>query len=78
MLDRAAIFTPNIAQAGDALALLQSLPDASAALGFFDPQFRELLTRQAEAMLLAITPVPGVILPKAAPITTTEFAEITA
>jgi len=47
MLDRAATFTPNIAQIGDALALLQSLPDASAALGFFDPQFRELLSRQA-------------------------------
>ena len=47
MLDRAATFTPNIAQAGDALTLLRSLPNASAALGFFDPQFRELLTRQA-------------------------------
>jgi crossover junction endodeoxyribonuclease RuvC len=34
--------------------------------------------QRAEAMLLAITPVPGVILPKTAPITTTEFAEVTA
>jgi hypothetical protein len=46
MLDRATIFTPNVAQAGDALILLQSLPDWRSRLGFFDPQFRELLDRQ--------------------------------
>src|SRR5215831_3307346 len=46
MLDRAAIFTSNIAQRGDALDLLRSLPDTYSPLGFFDPQFRELLTRQ--------------------------------
>jgi site-specific DNA-methyltransferase (adenine-specific) len=37
----------NVAQRGDALDLLRALPDRCAALGFFDPQFRELLTRQA-------------------------------
>jgi len=47
------------------------------------PNAHDLLARKkdhqrAEAMLLAITPVPGVILPKAVPITTTEFARITA
>jgi site-specific DNA-methyltransferase (adenine-specific) len=41
-----AAFVRNIAQRGDALALLRSLPDGCAALGFFDPQFRELLARQ--------------------------------
>jgi site-specific DNA-methyltransferase (adenine-specific) len=46
MLNRAAIFTPNIAQRGDGLELLRSLPDGCAPLGFFDPQFRELLDRQ--------------------------------
>ena len=46
MLDRAITFIPNIAQRGDALDLLRSLPDGGVALGFFDPQFRELLTRQ--------------------------------
>jgi site-specific DNA-methyltransferase (adenine-specific) len=69
VLDRVATFTPkaNVAQVGDALTLLQSLPDASAALGFFDPQFRELLHRQkygnegvsrqtARARLPAMTP----------------------
>src|SRR5262247_2195788 len=40
------IFALNVAQVGDALELLRSLPDSSAALGFFDPQFRELLDRQ--------------------------------
>src|SRR5262249_22191868 len=45
MLDRTT-FIPNIAQRGDALVLLHSLPDGCAALGFFDPQFRELLDRQ--------------------------------
>jgi site-specific DNA-methyltransferase (adenine-specific) len=34
-------------QCGDALALLQLLPNDSASLGFFDPQFRELLARQS-------------------------------
>src|SRR5262245_51972791 len=47
MLDRTTnAFIPNVAQTGDALALLRSLPDGAAALGFFDPQFRELLERQ--------------------------------
>jgi site-specific DNA-methyltransferase (adenine-specific) len=45
MLERAA-FALNIAQPGDALALLRSLSEGCAALGFFDPQFRELLDRQ--------------------------------
>jgi site-specific DNA-methyltransferase (adenine-specific) len=36
----------NVAQAGDALVLMRSLADGSAALGFFDPQYRELLARQ--------------------------------
>jgi len=45
MLERAA-FALNIAQPGDALALLRSLPDSCTPLGFFDPQFRELLDRQ--------------------------------
>jgi site-specific DNA-methyltransferase (adenine-specific) len=40
------IFIPNVVQRGDALALLRSLPDGGAALGFFDPQYRELLVRQ--------------------------------
>src|SRR5215831_13952597 len=47
MLDCTVTFALNVAQRGDALVLLRSLPDDSAALGFFDPQFRELLTRQA-------------------------------
>jgi site-specific DNA-methyltransferase (adenine-specific) len=42
MLDRTS-YALNIAQQGDALVLLRSLPDGCAALGFFDPQFRELL-----------------------------------
>jgi len=57
----------NIAQHGDALDLLRSLPDGCASLGFFDPQFRELLARQqygnegvsrqsARAALPAMTP----------------------
>jgi site-specific DNA-methyltransferase (adenine-specific) len=46
MLNRAPIFTPNIAARGDALELLRSLPDSYSPLGFFDPQFRELLDRQ--------------------------------
>ena len=39
-------FSRNIAQRGDALELLRTLPDGCVALGFFDPQFRELLQRQ--------------------------------
>ena len=39
-------FWPNIAQRGDALTLLRSLPDACSPLVFFDPQFRALLDRQ--------------------------------
>jgi site-specific DNA-methyltransferase (adenine-specific) len=37
----------NIAQQGDALALLQSLPDCSTRLGFLDPQHRENLDKLA-------------------------------
>jgi site-specific DNA-methyltransferase (adenine-specific) len=37
----------NVAQRGDALALLRSQPDACAALAFFDPQFREVLDKLA-------------------------------
>src|SRR5262245_20186146 len=40
-------FARNIAQQGDALDLLTSLPDACAALAFFDPQFREVLDKLA-------------------------------
>jgi len=36
----------NVAQRGDALALLRSLPDAYSPLVFFDPQYRALLDRQ--------------------------------
>ena len=35
----------NVAQGGDALALLRSLPDACARLVFFDPQHRENLDK---------------------------------
>ena len=35
----------NVVQRGDALELLRSLPDACAALAFFDPQFREVLDK---------------------------------
>jgi len=45
VLDRNS-YALNIAQQGDALELLRSLPDGCVALGFFDPQFRELLERQ--------------------------------
>jgi site-specific DNA-methyltransferase (adenine-specific) len=41
------IFEQNTAQGGDALALLRSLPDRCARLGFFDPQHRETLDRLA-------------------------------
>jgi site-specific DNA-methyltransferase (adenine-specific) len=37
----------NIAQSGDALALLRSLPDCCTRLGFFDPQHRENLDKLA-------------------------------
>jgi len=46
MLDRATTFTPNVAQRGDALKLLRLLSDSYSPLGFFDPQFREMLDRQ--------------------------------
>jgi site-specific DNA-methyltransferase (adenine-specific) len=36
----------NIAQRGDALELLQALPDACTPLMFFDPQYRGVLDRQ--------------------------------
>src|SRR5215510_7116402 len=38
-------FVPNIAQRGDALALLQSLPDGCTAVAFFDPQHRAVLDK---------------------------------
>src|SRR5262249_41269737 len=37
----------NVAQRGDALDLLTSLPDDSVAVAFFDPQFREVLDKLA-------------------------------
>jgi Endodeoxyribonuclease RusA len=37
----------NVAQGGDALDLLTSLPDACAALAFFDPQHRGVLDKLA-------------------------------
>jgi site-specific DNA-methyltransferase (adenine-specific) len=37
------VFAPNVAQVGDALVLLQSLPRACAPLVFFDPQHRAVL-----------------------------------
>jgi len=37
----------NVAQRGDALDLLTSLPDACAALAFFDPQHRGVLDKLA-------------------------------
>ena len=40
-------FARNIAQQSDALDLLKTLPDSSAALAFFDPQFREVLDKLA-------------------------------
>ena len=45
MLDRTrqAIFRFNVAQYGDALELLHSLPDCCAAVGVFDPQHRSVL-----------------------------------
>jgi site-specific DNA-methyltransferase (adenine-specific) len=43
MLQRNPEFRWNVAQCGDALALLQSLPDGCASLVFFDPQHRAVL-----------------------------------
>jgi site-specific DNA-methyltransferase (adenine-specific) len=43
MLDRTAFTMVNVAQRGDALVLLQSLPDACTPLVFFDPQYRGVL-----------------------------------
>jgi site-specific DNA-methyltransferase (adenine-specific) len=46
MLERTTTVNRNVAQRGDALALLRALPNDHVALGFFDPQFRDLLARQ--------------------------------
>src|SRR5262249_10752885 len=46
-LDAREPFARNIAQQGDALTLLQSLPDACAAAVFFDPQHRAVLDKLA-------------------------------
>jgi site-specific DNA-methyltransferase (adenine-specific) len=58
-------FQRNVAQCGDARALLQALPDSCTPLIFFDPQFRETLDKlrfgnegarqRARAMLPAMT-----------------------
>ena len=40
-------FRRNSAQCGDALVLLQSLPDCCTPLVFFDPQHRDTLDRLA-------------------------------
>jgi site-specific DNA-methyltransferase (adenine-specific) len=46
MLDRTtAAFIRNVAQRGDALDLLRSLPDGCMSLAFFDPQHRGVLDR---------------------------------
>jgi site-specific DNA-methyltransferase (adenine-specific) len=46
VLDRVtSTFIPNITQTGDALTLLQSLPDSAAALVFFDAQHRAVLDK---------------------------------
>jgi site-specific DNA-methyltransferase (adenine-specific) len=48
MLNRRAQVCPwvmNTAQRGDSLELLQGLPDDCSALGFFDPQYREVLDK---------------------------------
>ena len=45
MLDRAQQFQFDVAQRGDALELLQSLPDRSAAVVHFDPQHRSTLNK---------------------------------
>ena len=44
---RAREYARNVAQRGDALELLRSLPDACAALAFFDPQHRGVLDKLA-------------------------------
>jgi site-specific DNA-methyltransferase (adenine-specific) len=44
-LDGAPDLLRNVAQRGDALQLLRSLPDACAALAFFDPQHRGVLDK---------------------------------
>src|SRR5262245_13729616 len=41
----AALMTRNLAQQGDALALLRALPDACSPLVFFDPQRRSVLDK---------------------------------
>jgi hypothetical protein len=41
-------FIPNVPQIGDALALLQSLPDSCVPLVFFDPQHRAVLDKVAK------------------------------
>jgi hypothetical protein len=41
----AAIYQRNCAQSGDALALMQSLPDSCTPLVFFDPQHRGVLDK---------------------------------
>ena len=47
MLNRAAAFARNIAQHGDALDLLHSLPDSCTPLAWFDPQHRAVLDKLA-------------------------------
>jgi site-specific DNA-methyltransferase (adenine-specific) len=60
------VYQHNVAQSGDALALLRSLRDSCAALVWFDPQYREVLEKlnygnegvgrqQARAALPAMT-----------------------
>ena len=44
-MDQRNSYSRNVMQRGDALALLQSLPHASAPLAFFDPQHRENLDK---------------------------------
>jgi site-specific DNA-methyltransferase (adenine-specific) len=44
-MEAAVTFERNISQRGDALELLASLPDCSAAVVFFDPQYRGVLDR---------------------------------
>ena len=39
------VFRKNIAQRGDALDLLRSLPDTCSPLGFFDPQYRGVMDK---------------------------------
>jgi site-specific DNA-methyltransferase (adenine-specific) len=45
MLERASAFALNVAQRGDALELLQSLPDDCTPLAWFDPQHRSVLNK---------------------------------